>query len=185
MEGKAHEERRLIVATRLQASWRLERAQLLRRLCKQLQAQCQLIGERQPGRRVKPAPKGSADGKPEQSPFPLSEKELREVATVFLCEEHLLYPVGDDAWAAKLPSDVLLLLRAIAKAAAEGGLELTPWRPRPEAPKEWRPRASTDFFAAPPPPAQGEASPARASWMTFKLPQGASWFAPPAPPAPQ
>ena len=63
--------------------------------------------------RVKPAPKGSADGKPEQSPFPLSEKELREVATVFLCEEHLLYPVGDDAWAAKLPSDVLLLLRAM------------------------------------------------------------------------
>ena len=178
-----------MVGLRLQSEWHLERARLLRQLCNQLQLGCALLGERQRDRRVLPAPKGSADGKPEHFPT-LSEKELRAVAAAYLAEEHLLIPAEEGrrivreeelltpadeaAWVAKLPSDVMVLLRHVAKAAAEGGLDLSK--------KEWRPRPSGFFTASGPPPTgttqEGEE---QASWMTFKLPDGAAWYALPLP----
>ena len=89
-------------------------------------------------------------------------------------EEELLTPADEAAWVAKLPSDVMVLLRHVAKAAAEGGLDL--------AKKEWRPRPSGFFTASGPPPTgttqEGEE---QASWMTFKLPDGAAWYALPLP----
>ena len=75
-----------MVGLRLQNEWHLERARLLRQLCAQLQRGCTLLGERQRDRRVRPAPKGSADGKPEHFPT-LSEKELRAIAAAYLVED--------------------------------------------------------------------------------------------------
>ena len=172
-----------MVGLRLQSNWHLERARLLRQLCRQLQLGCVLLGERQRGRRVRPAPKGSADGTPEHFPT-LSELELRAIAAAYLAEEHLLVvaeegrrivreealltAADDAAWVAKLPSDVMVLLRHVAKAAAEGGLDLSK--------KEWRPRPSRFFTASGPPPA-GNNEGEQPSWMTFKLPDGSAWLA--------
>ena len=173
-----------MVGLRLQNEWHLERARLLRQLCAQLQHGCTLLGERQRDRRVRPAPKGSADGKPEHFPT-LSEKELRAIAAAYLVEEHLLLPAEEGrrivreeqlltpadeaAWMAKLPSDVMVLLRHVAKAAAEGGLDLSK--------KEWRPRPSSFFSSSGPPPPTGDPEGGeQASWMTFKLPEGSEWY---------
>ena len=83
-------------------------------------------------------------------------------------EEQLLTPADEAAWMAKLPSDVMVLLRHVAKAAAEGGLDLSK--------KEWRPRPSSFFSSSGPPPPTGDPEGGeQASWMTFKLPEGSEW----------
>jgi len=183
LQPQALDQRRTVMTLQLATEWRVERARLLKGLCRLLQSACELKGKR----KVLAASGRGADKDehdPKRWPARLEEDEpaakaeraqmLRAVAGSFLKGEHMMIEPEfvltaatadeekaqrDAWWAQKLPADVLKLCEHIAGAAASGGLELLA--------KEWRPQKS-DFFKEPP------------SWLTMddsKLAGGAKWFA--------